>query len=42
MRSFASPKATANWPSAIQIAEYWEWDRALPVTPARAGLGFSG
>ena len=27
-------------PSAIQIAEYWEWDRALPVTPAPAGLGF--
>ncbi len=27
-------------PSAIQIAEYWDWDRALPVTPAPAGLGF--
>jgi 1,4-alpha-glucan branching enzyme len=27
-------------PSAIQIAEYWEWDRALPVTPAPVGLGF--
>jgi len=27
-------------PAAIQIAEYWEWDRALPVTPAPAGLGF--
>jgi 1,4-alpha-glucan branching enzyme len=27
-------------PSAIQIAEYWEWDRALPVTPAPSGLGF--
>ena len=27
-------------PSAIQIAEYWEWDRALPVTPVPDGLGF--
>jgi 1,4-alpha-glucan branching enzyme len=27
-------------PSAIQIAEYWDWDRALPVTSAPAGLGF--
>jgi len=27
-------------PAAIQIAEYWEWDRALPVTPAPGGLGF--
>jgi 1,4-alpha-glucan branching enzyme len=27
-------------PSAIQIAEYWDWDRALPVTPAPSGLGF--
>ena len=27
-------------PAAVQIAEYWEWDRALPVTPAPAGLGF--
>jgi 1,4-alpha-glucan branching enzyme len=27
-------------PAAIQIAEYWDWDRALPVTPAPAGLGF--
>ena len=27
-------------PSAIQIAEYWDWDRALPVTPVPAGLGF--
>ena len=27
-------------PSAIQIAEYWDWDRALPVTPTPAGLGF--
>jgi 1,4-alpha-glucan branching enzyme len=27
-------------PSAIQIAEYWDWDRALPVTAAPAGLGF--
>jgi 1,4-alpha-glucan branching enzyme len=27
-------------PAAIQIAEYWEWDRALPVTPAPPGLGF--
>ncbi len=27
-------------PSAIQIAEYWDWDRAFPVTPAPAGLGF--
>lgn len=26
--------------SAIQIAEYWAWDRAFPVTPAPAGLGF--
>jgi 1,4-alpha-glucan branching enzyme len=27
-------------PSAIQVAEYWEWDRASPVTPVPAGLGF--
>jgi 1,4-alpha-glucan branching enzyme len=28
-------------PDAIHIAEYWNWDRALPVTPADAGgLGF--
>ena len=27
-------------PSAIQIAEYWDWDRALPVTPVPSGLGF--
>jgi 1,4-alpha-glucan branching enzyme len=27
-------------PSAIQIAEYWDWDRALPVTPPPAGIGF--
>ncbi|MGH7046615.1 MAG: alpha amylase C-terminal domain-containing protein [Stellaceae bacterium] len=27
-------------PAAIQIAEYWEWDRALPVTAAPVGLGF--
>jgi 1,4-alpha-glucan branching enzyme len=27
-------------PQAIQIAEYWDWDRALPVTPAPEGLGF--
>lgn len=27
-------------PEAIQIAEYWDWDRAFPVTPAPAGLGF--
>jgi 1,4-alpha-glucan branching enzyme len=27
-------------PDAIQIAEYWDWDRAFPVTPAPAGLGF--
>jgi 1,4-alpha-glucan branching enzyme len=27
-------------PSAIQIAEYWDWDRAFPVTPTPAGLGF--
>jgi 1,4-alpha-glucan branching enzyme len=27
-------------PSAIQIAEYWDWDRASPVTPTPAGLGF--
>jgi 1,4-alpha-glucan branching enzyme len=27
-------------PSAIQIAEYWDRDRALPVTPVPAGLGF--
>jgi 1,4-alpha-glucan branching enzyme len=26
--------------SAIQIAEYWDWDRASPVTAAPAGLGF--
>lgn len=25
---------------AIHIAEYWDWDRAFPVTPAPAGLGF--
>ena len=28
-------------PSAIQIAEYWDWDRAFPVTPTPAGLGFN-
>ncbi|MBV8121621.1 MAG: alpha amylase C-terminal domain-containing protein [Alphaproteobacteria bacterium] len=27
-------------PSAIQIAEYWDWDRASPVTSTPAGLGF--
>jgi len=27
-------------PGAIQIAEYWDWDRALPVTPVPDGLGF--
>ena len=27
-------------PSAIQIAEYWDWDRAFPVTPTPSGLGF--
>jgi 1,4-alpha-glucan branching enzyme len=27
-------------PEAIQIAEYWDWDRAFPVTPLPAGLGF--
>lgn len=27
-------------PEAIQIAEYWDWDRAFPVTPAPQGLGF--
>jgi 1,4-alpha-glucan branching enzyme len=28
-------------PEAIHIAEYWDWDRALPVTRASAGgLGF--
>ena len=27
-------------PSAVQIAEYWDWDRAFPVTPVPAGLGF--
>jgi 1,4-alpha-glucan branching enzyme len=27
-------------PSAIQIAEYWDWDRASPVTAAPDGLGF--
>ena len=28
-------------PEAIQIAEYWGWDRALPVTPPHSGgLGF--
>jgi 1,4-alpha-glucan branching enzyme len=27
-------------PSAIQIAEYWNWDRASAVTPPPAGLGF--
>jgi 1,4-alpha-glucan branching enzyme len=27
-------------PSLIQIAEYWDWDRALPVTAVPAGLGF--
>ncbi len=26
--------------SAIQIAEYWDWDRAFPVTPTPGGLGF--
>ena len=27
-------------PDAIQIAEYWDWDRARPVTAAPGGLGF--
>ena len=27
-------------PAAIQIAEYWDWDRASPVTAVPAGLGF--
>ena len=27
-------------PAAIQIAEYWNWDRARAVTPPPAGLGF--
>ncbi len=27
-------------PEAIQIAEYWDWDRAYPVTAAPDGLGF--
>ena len=27
-------------PEAIQIAEYWDWDHAFPVTPAPTGLGF--
>jgi 1,4-alpha-glucan branching enzyme len=27
-------------PSAIHIAEYWNWDRASSVTPTPAGVGF--
>jgi 1,4-alpha-glucan branching enzyme len=27
-------------PDAIQIAEYWNWDRARAVTPPPGGLGF--
>lgn len=27
-------------PAAIQIAEYWDWDRAFPVTSVPSGLGF--
>jgi 1,4-alpha-glucan branching enzyme len=27
-------------PGVIQIAEYWDWDRARPVTAAPDGLGF--
>ncbi|WP_333672532.1 alpha amylase C-terminal domain-containing protein [Elioraea tepidiphila] len=27
-------------PAAIQIAEYWNWDRAYPVTKSPDGLGF--
>lgn len=27
-------------PQAIQIAEYWSWDRAFPVTGVPDGLGF--
>jgi len=27
-------------PQAIQIAEYWAWDRAFPVTGVPDGLGF--
>ncbi len=27
-------------PSLYQIAEYWDWDRANPVTPTPQGLGF--
>ena len=27
-------------PQAIQIAEYWDWDRAFAVTRAPGGLGF--
>ena len=26
--------------TAIQIAEYWNWDRATPVLPSPSGLGF--
>ena len=26
-------------PSAIQIADYWDWDRAFPVAPVPTGLG---
>jgi 1,4-alpha-glucan branching enzyme len=30
----------AHRPQAIQIAEYWNWDRARAVSPAPDGLGF--
>jgi 1,4-alpha-glucan branching enzyme len=27
-------------PQAVQIAEYWDWDRAFPITRSPGGLGF--
>jgi 1,4-alpha-glucan branching enzyme len=35
-----SAAVRTNRPEVIQIAEYWNWDRARAVSPAPDGLGF--